>query len=91
MRLYKGREDTRWGRERLAELRGDQLDAVALLAVAESEVLAPLDLAAQREVEAAARQVATVTALVPIALTNLLRLSRPCKRLSRSYRGEINF
>ena len=69
--LYKGREDTRWGRDRLAELRGDQMDAQALLGLAEAELLGPLDIAASREVEAAARQVATVTALVPLALADV--------------------
>ena len=69
--LYKHREDPRWGRDRLTELRGDQFDAEALLGLAESEVLAPLDRAATREVEAAARQVAAVTALVPLALADV--------------------
>ena len=70
--LYQGREDTRWGRDRLAELRGDQLDAQTLLALTEAELLGPLDIAASREVEAAARQVATVTALVPLALADVV-------------------
>ncbi|MCF6329450.1 MAG: methylmalonyl-CoA mutase family protein, partial [Henriciella sp.] len=69
--FYRGREDTRWGRERLAERAGEQLDAGGLLALAEEVLLVPLDKAATREVEAAARQVATVTALVPIALADV--------------------
>jgi putative membrane protein len=93
--LYKGREDTRWGRDRLAELRGDQLDAVGLLAVAEVEVLAPLDQAAQREVEAAARQVATVTALVPLALADvaaaLTSNLRMIRRIAEVYGGRSGF
>lgn len=95
VRLYKGREDTRWGRERLAELRGDQLDAAGLIAVAETEVLAPLDLAAQREVEAAARQVATVTALVPLALADvaaaLTSNLRMIRRIAEVYGGRSGF
>lgn len=95
VRLYKGREDTRWGRERLAELRGDQLDAAGLLAVAEAEVLAPLDAAAQREVEAAARQVATVTALVPLALADvaaaLTSNLRMIRRIAEIYGGRSGF
>lgn len=95
VRLYKGREDTRWGRDRLTELRGDQLDAVALLAVAEAEVLAPLDIAAQREVEAAARQVATVTALVPLALADvaaaLTSNLRMIRRIAEVYGGRSGF
>ncbi|KIN73439.1 YcjF family protein [Sulfitobacter guttiformis] len=93
--LYKGREDTRWGRERLAELRGDQFDAAGLLGLAEREVLAPLDLAAQREVEAAARQVATVTALVPLALADvaaaLTSNLRMIRRIAEIYGGRSGF
>ncbi|MGR3433279.1 MAG: DUF697 domain-containing protein, partial [Shimia sp.] len=47
-------------------------EAGDLLALAEREVLAPLDAAALREVEAAARQVATITALVPLALADVV-------------------
>jgi putative membrane protein len=93
--LYKGREDTRWGRDRLAELGSDQMDAAGLLGVAEAEVLAPLDLAARREVEAAARQVAAVTALVPIALADVFAaLSsnlRMIRRIAEIYGGRSGF
>ena len=54
--FYAGREDTRWGRDRLAEYTADQFDASGLLGLAEVELLKPLDQAALREVEAAARQ-----------------------------------
>lgn len=95
VRLYKSREDTRWGRDRFAELRGDQLDAGALLALAEQEVLAPLDIAARREVEAAARQVATVTALVPIALADVFAAAtanlRMIRRIAEVYGGRSGF
>ncbi|WP_299415255.1 TIGR01620 family protein [uncultured Sulfitobacter sp.] len=95
LRLYKGREDTRWGRERFGELRADQLDASALLGVAETEILAPLDIAAQREVEAAARQVATVTALVPLALADvaaaLTANLRMIRRIAEIYGGRSGF
>lgn len=95
VRLYKGREDTRWGRDRLAELRGDQLDAAGLLAVAETEMLGPLDTAASREVEAAARQVATVTALVPLALADvaaaLTANLRMIRRIAEVYGGRSGF
>ena len=71
-RLYSGRDDTRWGRDRLADLSGDQFDAAALLGLAEIEILKPLDQAAMLEIEAAARQVATVTAIVPLALADVV-------------------
>ena len=70
--LYANREDTKWGRERLRELADDQFDALSLLELAEGEVLTPLDSQAVQEIEAAARQVATVTALVPLALVDVV-------------------
>jgi putative membrane protein len=89
--LYKGREDTRWGREKLADLQEDQLDASGLLGLVETEVLAPLDAAAAREVEAAARQVATVTALVPLAMADVVAALtsnlRMIRRIAEIYGG----
>ncbi|WP_171235329.1 YcjF family protein [Ruegeria sp. HKCCA6837] len=89
--FYKGREETHWGRERLAERMGDQFDASTLLSLAEDELLAQLDEAASREVEAAARQVATVTALVPLALadvvTALAASLRMIRRVAEIYGG----
>jgi putative membrane protein len=93
--LYDGREDTRWGRERLAERRADQVDASVLLELVEIELMAPLDAAACREVEAAARQVATVTALVPLALadvaTALASSLRMIRRVGEIYGGRSGF
>lgn len=93
--LYKGREDTRWGRDRLAELRRDQMDASSLLVLADRELLGPLDKAAQREVETAARQVATVTALVPLALADvaaaLTANLRMIRRIAEVYGGRSGF
>ncbi|KIT14520.1 YcjF family protein [Jannaschia aquimarina] len=69
--FYAGRPDTRWGREELAARTADTFDAEAQLALAERAVLAPLDAAAAKEVEAAARKVALVTAVVPLALADV--------------------
>ncbi|CAG0908742.1 unnamed protein product, partial [Cyprideis torosa] len=89
--LYKGREDTQWGRERLSERREDVFDASGLLDLAERELLSPLDGAARQEVEAAARQVATVTALVPLALADvaaaLTANLRMIRRIAEIYGG----
>lgn len=89
--LYAGRDDTRWGRERLAERRGDVFDGEALLSLAEHELLAPLDKAAAREVQAAARQVAGVTALVPLAFADvaaaLASNLRMIRRIAEVYGG----
>lgn len=90
-KLYAGRDDTAWGRERLAEQMGDMLDADGLLGVVETTLLAPLDARAIREVEAAARQVATVTALVPLALADvfvaLTANLRMIRRIAEIYGG----
>ena len=91
VKLYSGREDTRWGRERLADAQADQFDAAALLGVAETELLGPLDAVATREVEAAARQVAAVTAVVPLALADVVAALtanlRMIRRIAEVYGG----
>ncbi|WP_421748589.1 YcjF family protein [Cognatishimia sp.] len=91
MVLYASRKDTAWGRERLSEGLNDTFDAPAVFALAEQELLAPLDAAASKEVEAAARQVATVTALVPLALadvvTALVANIRMIRRIAEVYAG----
>ncbi|WP_296763513.1 YcjF family protein [Sediminimonas sp.] len=70
--LYSRRADLEWPRARLAERRGDPVDAADLMALAENEVMAPLDRAALSQVETAARQVALITALVPLALADVI-------------------
>ena len=86
--LYSGREDTRWGRERLKERQDEIFDAEGLIHLSEDALLAPLDAAARREVEAAARQVATVTALVPLALADVVAALSANLRMIRRI-GEI--
>lgn len=90
-RLYGSRSETAWGRSRLAERQAEVLDADALLSLAESELLAPLDLLARTAVEQSARQVATVTALVPLALadvaTALFANARMIRRIAEIYGG----
>ncbi len=90
-RLYARREDTAWGRGRLAEQQADVLDADGLLGLAENTLLVPLDKAAMQQVEAASRQVATVTAIVPLALadvfTALTANIRMIRRIAEIYGG----
>ncbi len=69
--LYKGRADQRWGLAELAERQGEVLDADALLVLNEIALLVPLDKQANAAVEAAARSVATATAIVPLALVDV--------------------
>lgn len=90
-KLFKGRADVAWGQSRMAELEDEVLDADGLLGLAETAVLAPLDARAMREVEAAARQVATVTAIVPLALADVVAALtanlRMIRRIAETYGG----
>ena len=70
--LYAGRADTSWASQKLDEASDDAFDADTLLAQAEDTLMTPLDVQATREIEAAARQVATATALVPLAFADVL-------------------
>ncbi len=89
--LYTARPETEWGRARLADRRDDASDAEAMLVLTEAELLAPLDAAARAEVEAAARMVATVTAVVPLALADvaaaLTANLRMIRRIAEIYGG----
>ncbi len=89
--LYAARGDTAWGRARLAEREAEVLDADALLGLAEREVLTTLDAEARLVIEAAARQVATVTALVPLALADVAVAGfanlRMIRRIAEIYGG----
>ncbi|WP_422001078.1 YcjF family protein [Roseovarius mucosus] len=93
--LYAARPEAAWGLERLAEQQADQFDAEALLGLAEAEVLAPLDALALREVETAARQVAMITALVPLALADvvgaLVSNLRMIRAVAEIYGGRAGF
>lgn len=70
--LYAGREDLNWGRQKLSEAAPEAFDADTLLTLAENTLMVPLDTKATREIESAARQVATATALVPLAFADVL-------------------
>lgn len=89
--LYRNRPETAWGDARLAEQLGDAFDANAVFSAVEQELLANLDAAAEREVEQAARQVATVTALVPLALVDVITALtanlRMIRRIAEIYAG----
>jgi putative membrane protein len=89
--LYGGRSDLAWARSRMAERTEELLDADGLLALAEREYLGPLDARAAAEVEAAARRVAVVTAMVPLALADvaaaLVSNIRMIRRIAEIYGG----
>lgn len=90
-RLYAKREDVLWGRARLFDEAREELDPETLLSLAERRLLTPLDKQAQNEVIVAARQVATVTALVPLAFADvaaaLVTNLRMIRRIGEIYGG----
>src|SRR5690606_9010730 len=89
--LYARRPETEWGRQRLAEHSADAYDPRTLLTMAETELLAPLDQQARREIEAASRTVAAATALIPLALVDVIAALaanlRMIRRMAEIYGG----
>jgi putative membrane protein len=66
--LYAGRRDQAWNLRRFREHARDVHDPGELLALAEREIVAPLDGEAKRLITRSAKRVATVTALSPMVL-----------------------
>ena len=89
--LYTGRPELAAGLAKVKSREGEVFDADGLLGIAEAEVLRSLDEQAAAEVRAAARQVATVTAIVPLALadvvTALTANLRMIRRVAEIYGG----
>ncbi|MBV8446600.1 MAG: TIGR01620 family protein [Hyphomicrobiales bacterium] len=71
-RLYAHRPETARARALLAGIERDVLDPADRLAVAERELILPLDIEARRLVAASAQRVSIVTALAPRALFDVL-------------------
>ncbi len=93
--LYSSREETRWGLQTLAQAKGDVLDGDALLTLAETSLLGPLDELAKTRIAAASRQVAAATALVPLALADvavaLVANVRMVRAVADIYGGRAGF
>lgn len=70
--LYKSRPELRWNRQELQAQHADILDSDALLDNAERHLLGPLDALAVQKIEASSRQVAAATAIIPLALVDVL-------------------
>ena len=89
--LYARRPELARARETLAARRAEPVDAELVLAQAEADLLAPLDQQARREIEAAARTVAAATALIPLALVDVLAALaanlRMIRRMAEIYGG----
>ena len=90
-RFYKGRADLSWAFQNLEQIENDVFDADGLLQTAEREMMTPLDAAARREIEASARQVALITAVVPLPLIDVLSVlaanMRMVRRIAEIYGG----
>ena len=89
--LYRNRPEMEWAVKGFRERRGEAYDAQSLLERAEADLLAPLDQQARREIEAAARTVAAATALIPLALADVLAALtanlRMIRRMAEIYGG----
>ncbi|MEO0341800.1 MAG: TIGR01620 family protein [Pseudomonadota bacterium] len=70
--LYRGREDLAWHVAELEARLDDAVDAEAVVYVTEAKLFAQLDKEAVQAVHASARQVALVTAFVPLALADVV-------------------
>lgn len=94
-RFYAGRPEMRWTSETLTEQREDLLDADAVVALTERALFAPLDAEARAEIEAASRTVAAATALIPLAMMDVLAaLSgniRMIRRIAEIYGAHSGF
>lgn len=90
-KLYAHRSDLQLPLQTLRGRTEQILDADALLDTAEVTLLAPIDDQARREIEAAARQVAAATALIPLALADvvvaLASNIRMIRRIATLYSG----
>lgn len=86
-RLYSGRADLAWGQARLREHAAAILDARETLTLAERELLAPLDSQARAIIAAAARRIAVLTAVSPLALFDMVIVAMQGLRMLRQLAG----
>jgi putative membrane protein len=93
--LYAGRKDQSWALRRFRDHARDVHDPGELLALAEREIIAPLDGEARRLVTRSAKRVATVTALSPMVLIAvayvLVENLRLLRALATLYGGRPGF
>jgi putative membrane protein len=82
--LYGGRASAAQGSARLRGLTEEIIDADDRLAIAERELLAPLDLQAKRAIAGAAKQVSLVTAVSPRAIVDVAFVIFVAVRLLRT-------
>lgn len=89
--LYADRPELREARAGLERKLADQFEPDAVFGIVERDVLSQLDTRAEAEIAAATRQVATVTALVPLALADVVAALtanlRMIRRIAEIYGG----
>ena len=81
--MLSSRPQTAAGRRALAELDNDIIDGADLIRLAETDLIAPIDLEARRLVLDAAKRVSLVTAVSPRALVDIAYVSFEAARLIR--------
>lgn len=95
LNLYGGRASAAQGSTRLRGLTDEIIDADDRLAIAERELLVPLDIQAKRAIAGAAKQVSLVTAVSPRAIVDvafvIFAAVRLLRTLSRIYGGRPGF
>jgi len=84
VKLVSGRPETARGRATLEAARDDVIDAPHLIALAERELLAPLDLKARALILGSAKRVSVVTAVSPRAVVDLAYVLFEVVRLIRA-------
>lgn len=89
--LYAGRDDLRWGLQRMREHADDIIDPPDRLRLIERDVLAVLDREAGRLIAFAARRVAVLTAVTPAAGLDMALVAwqnlKLLRQLARLYGG----
>lgn len=93
--FYYGREDLAWAAQNLSEQRDHVHDADAVIALTERALFTSLDQQARREIEAACRTVAGATALIPLALVDVMAAMsmnvRMIRRIAEIYGARSGF
>lgn len=91
MHFYRDRPEARQASDELEHLNAEVMDGDTILATTETALITPLDQRALAEIEAASRQVALVTAVVPLALADVVAALtsnlRMIRRIAEIYGG----
>lgn len=94
-RLYARRADMEWALESFAKGKGDAPDPAGQLALAERTLMKPLDAQAEASIRKAAQNVAVATALIPLALADVLAALtcnlRMIREISEIYGGRTGW